>query len=86
LIGTRLTQNRIDDAEELWRRALSIRYGSTDARGLHLLGGQILKARGNLTGAAAEFKLELAGDPENEEASRLLQEVEWTLSRKPAGQ
>ena len=87
LIGMRLAQNRIADAETLWRRALSIRFGSTDARGLHLLGGQILKARGDLVDAAAEFRLELASDPENEEAARQLEDVEWTLrSRRTAGQ
>jgi tetratricopeptide (TPR) repeat protein len=87
LIGMRLAQKRMDDAETLWRRALSVRFGATDARGLHLLGGQILKARGNLVDAAAEFRLELAGDPENEEAARQLEDVEWTLrSRRTAGQ
>jgi hypothetical protein len=83
----RLAQNRIADAETLWRRALSIRFGSTDARGLHLIGGQILKAQGNLVDAAAEFRLELAGDPESEEAARQLEDVEWSLrSRGTAGQ
>jgi tetratricopeptide (TPR) repeat protein len=87
LIGMRLAQKRMDDAEALWRRALSMRFGATDARGLHLLGGQILKARGNLADAAAEFRLELAGDPENEEAARQLEDAEWTLrSRRTAGQ
>jgi tetratricopeptide (TPR) repeat protein len=87
LIGIRLARNQMADAEALWRRALSIRFGSTDARGLHLLGGHILKARGNLADAAAEFRLELAGDPENEAATRQLEDVEWTLrSRRTAGQ
>ena len=79
LIGIRLAQNQIADAETLWRRALSIRFGPTNARGLHLLGGQILKARGNLVDAAAEFRLELVGNPESEEAMRQLEEVEWIL-------
>jgi len=87
LIGMRLAQHRIADAETLWRRALSIRFGPTDAPGLHLLGGQILKTRGNLVDAAAEFRLELVSDPESEEAARELEDVEWTLrSRGTAGQ
>jgi len=87
LIGMRLAHNRHADAETIWRRAVSVRFGPTDARGLHLLGGQILKARGDLVDAAVEFRLELAGDPESEEAARQLEEVEWTLRhRRTAGQ
>ena len=41
----------------------------------------MLRARGDLTDAAAEFKLELARDPESEEAARQLDEVESALRR-----
>jgi hypothetical protein len=86
LILTRLAQNRIAEAETIWRRAL-LTAGTGEARGLHLLGGQILKTRGDLPGAAAEFRLELSASPESEEAARQLEEVEWTLRRRgPAGQ
>lgn len=82
LVLTRLAQNRFADAETIWRRAVSVRLGPTDARGLHLLGGQILKARGDLVDAAAEFRLELVGDPQSEEAARQLEEVEGTLRKR----
>jgi tetratricopeptide (TPR) repeat protein len=83
LILTRLAQNRTADAETIWRRAV-LAAGTGEARGLHLLGGQILKTRGDLPGAAAEFRLELAGSPESEEAARQLEEVEWTLGKRRA--
>ena len=82
LIGTRLAQNRFADAETIWRHAVSVRLGPTDARGLHLLGGQILKARGDLEDAAAEFRQELVGDLESAEAAHQLEEVERTLRQR----
>jgi tetratricopeptide (TPR) repeat protein len=86
LILMRLAQNRTADAETIWRRAL-LAAGTGEARGLHLLGGQILKTLGDLPGAAAEFRLELADSPESEEAARQLKEIEWTLERRgSAGQ
>ena len=86
LILTRLGENRTADAETIWRRAVRA-AGTGETRGLHLLGGQILRTRGDLPGAAAEFRLELTGSPESEEAARLLEEVEWTLGkRRAAGQ
>jgi tetratricopeptide (TPR) repeat protein len=86
LILTRLAQNQTDDAETIWRRAV-VAAGPRQAQGLHLLGGQILKTRGDLPGAAAEFRRELAASPESEEAARQLEEVEWTLGkRRAAGQ
>jgi len=85
LIGMRLGQNRLADAETIWRRALSVRVGPTDARGLHYLGARILRARGDLVNAAAELRLELALDPGSEEAEQQLDEVERTMrSRQPA--
>ena len=83
LILTRLAQNRTVDAEMVWRRAV-LAAGTGEARGLHLLGGQILKTRGDLPGAAAEFRLELAASPESEEAAHQLEEVEWTLGKRGA--
>jgi tetratricopeptide (TPR) repeat protein len=49
LILTRMAQNRTADAETIWRRAV-VAAGTGEARGLHLLGGQILKIRGDLQG------------------------------------
>ena len=82
LVLIRVAQNRLADAESIWRHAVSVRYGPTDVRGLHLLGGEVLKARGELIDAAAEFKLELASDPESEEAARQLEEVESALRKR----
>jgi hypothetical protein len=66
LATIRLLQGRIADAEQDWDAAVRAEAGGEELS-LHYVHGEILKAKGDLHGAAQEFRKELLVQPNNPE-------------------
>jgi Flp pilus assembly protein TadD len=78
---TQLRLNQLDEAERAIRHAIAIREG---AYGYHFALGMVLKLKGNLAGARAEFNREVERHPQNVEAVTQLNELNQELQRAPA--
>ena len=78
LATIRIGEARINDAEDLWRRAQAVQLGDQPEPSFHLVRAEILKARGDIPGAISEYRKELEIQPGNEEitaALKLAQDV-----------
>lgn len=78
---TQLRLNRLEEAERAIRHAMALR---NDKYGYHFALGMVLKLRGDLAGARAEFEREVELYPENAEAVATLNELDQRLNRAPA--
>lgn len=65
IAAIRLYQGRIAEADEAWHEAVLAQAGAKELD-LHFLHGEILKAKGDRQGAAAEFRKELLVQPGKE--------------------
>lgn len=73
---TYLKMGRLDDAAHSIRHALELR---PDGRGYHFALGTVMKAKGDFPAALAQFKTELAYNPEQKAAREQISEIEARL-------
>jgi len=74
-----VSEQRFSDADATLN-AIAAKHGA-DWPGFHLLRGRILEAKADWAGAAAEYRKELALNPESEQAQAGLDEVELRTPR-----
>jgi Flp pilus assembly protein TadD len=78
-------QHRLDEAEEQWRQSMAVQLGKNEERSFHLVHAEILKARGDLAGAIAEYRKELEVQPDNEEIEASLAVAEQAAAGRVPG-
>jgi Flp pilus assembly protein TadD len=69
-------QGRIAEADEEWRQSRAVQLGDQPEPTFHLVRAEILRARGDLQGAIAEYRKELEVQPANEEIVASLSQAE----------